>query len=142
MSGLAGDGAEHDPCYTGWFRCFNEGRYYEAHDLLEHLWLRTRDENHLFFKGLIQLAGAFVHLQKQHLRPWHPKDGRRLRPAARLLALAIANLSPYCPQHMALDVAAVCEFAREWLREVEQGNFTENPWRPDVLPEILLTHGS
>ena len=28
-----------DPCYQGYFRCFNEGQYYEAHDVLEHLWL-------------------------------------------------------------------------------------------------------
>ena len=33
--------AEH-PCYVGYFRCWNEQRYYEAHDVLEHLWLRTK----------------------------------------------------------------------------------------------------
>ena len=58
----ADPGLALDPCYQGYFKCFNAGAYYEAHDVLEHLWLRTRDENHLFFKGLIQVAGAFVHL--------------------------------------------------------------------------------
>ena len=53
------------PCYAGYFECFNQGDYYEAHDVLEHLWLECRDENHLYFKGLIQIAGAFVHLKKQ-----------------------------------------------------------------------------
>jgi hypothetical protein len=31
--------------------------------VLEHLWLDCRDSNHLYFKGLIQIAGAFVHLK-------------------------------------------------------------------------------
>src|SRR5438067_657768 len=35
-----------DPHYQGFFQCFNEQRYYEAHDVLEHLWLQNRDENH------------------------------------------------------------------------------------------------
>ena len=62
----------YDPCYLAYFVCFNTQEYYEAHDVLEHLWLQREDENHAFFKGLIQLAGAFVHLKKQNLRPEHP----------------------------------------------------------------------
>ena len=93
-----------DPCYTGYFECFNDQRYYEAHDVLEHLWLQTRDGNYAFYKGLIQLAGGFVHLQKQFLRPDHPKDGRRTRPAVRLFEIAAGNLAPYRPLHMHLDV--------------------------------------
>src|SRR5580700_9769542 len=93
-----------DPRYQGYFTCFNARQYYEAHDVLENLWLERRDEHHLFFKGLIQLAGAFVHLQKQFV---HPKHGRRLRPAVRLFQLAAKNLAPFAPRHLQLDVAAV-----------------------------------
>ena len=64
--------AQH-PCYLGFFRCWNEQRYYEAHDVLEHLWLRTKSEDANYFKGLIQAAGGFVHLQKQHARPTAPE---------------------------------------------------------------------
>ena len=42
------------PCYQGYFRCcFNEGRYYEAHDVLEHLWLGggRADANTPFTRG-------------------------------------------------------------------------------------------
>jgi predicted metal-dependent hydrolase len=52
------------PCYRGFFRCWNEQRYYEAHDVLEHLWLKTTSGDADYFKGLIQAAGGFVHLQK------------------------------------------------------------------------------
>src|ERR1700747_3239468 len=84
--------AEH-PFYQAYFRCWNEQRYYEAHDVLEQLWLNTDSVDDNFFKGLIQAAGAFVHLQKHFEQPLHPKHSRRLRPAVRLLELAQKNLS-------------------------------------------------
>ncbi len=138
VAGLPSEEGGWNPCYTGWFRCFNAGDYYEAHDVLEHLWLQTEGENYAFFKGLIQLAGAFVHLKKQHARPWHSKDGRRIAPAARLFALALANLEDFQPRHMDLDVAAVCTFAREWREALEQSGHTVNPWRPETMPRISL----
>lgn len=129
---------EWHPCYAGWFRCFNAGDYFEAHDVLEHLWLETEGHDHAFFKGLIQLAGAFVHLKKQHARPLHPKDGKRLAPAARLFALAVAHIEPRAPYHMGLDVAAVCRLARKSRDAILRGEYRINPWRPDALPVILL----
>ena len=32
----------HDPRYLGYFACFNDGLYYEAHDVLEDLWLHDK----------------------------------------------------------------------------------------------------
>ena len=139
VDGLTGQEAGLDACYTGWFTCFNRAEYYEAHDVLEHLWLQTRhDGNHAFFKGLIQLAGAFVHLKKQHERPWHPKDGGRLRPAARLFALAFDNLSPFAPEHLRLDVAATCRLCADHIAALESSSFANNPWSPERLPQIEL----
>ena len=143
VAGLTGhreDGL--DPCYTGWFTCFNRAEYYEAHDVLEHLWLQTRDANHAFYKGLIQLAGAYVHLKKQYERPWHPKDGARLRPAARLFALARQNLWAFSPVHLRLDVAATCQLCGERIAELEGSQFGMNPWNPGRLPRIDLMAGS
>lgn len=127
-----------DPCYAGFFQCFNEQRYYEAHDVLEHLWLQRRDENYAYFKGLIQVAGAFVHLQKQFLRPTHAKDGRRLRPAARLFQLATGNLSGYRPRHLHLDVEALCRFCDALAAEITASDFRLNPWNPERAPRLAL----
>ena len=132
-----GSDTELDPHYTGYFACFNAQRYYEAHDVLEDLWLRRRDEHHAFFKGLIQLAGAFVHLQKQSARPEHPKDGRRLHPAVRLFRLALANLDAYRPRHLRLDVAAVCAMCAAFAEEIAASEFTRNPW-PARTPRLVL----
>ena len=127
-----------DPRYQGYFTCFNGRQYYEAHDVLENLWLERRDEHYLFFKGLIQFAGAFVHLQKQYLRPDHPKDGRRLKPAVRLFALGTKNLAPFAPSHLQLDVAALLGLCRALVAEIETGGFLRNPWHPSAAPQIQL----
>jgi predicted metal-dependent hydrolase len=127
-----------DPRYQGYFSCFNAGQYYEAHDVLENLWLETKGDDSLFFKGLIQVAGAFVHLQKQFLHPDHAKHGRRLRPAVRLFALAMANLEPFGPSHLHLDVAQLCQLCRRLAEEVTATNFQRNPWEPARAPQLRL----
>jgi predicted metal-dependent hydrolase len=126
------------PCYQGFFTCFNAQQYYEAHDVLEHLWLQTRGADHAFFKGLIQFAGAFVHLQKQHSHPAHPKHGRRLRPAVRLFALAAANLAAYAPRHLELDVAALLVLGQQHADAITRTGFTVNPWQPATAPHLRL----
>src|SRR5690348_623260 len=71
VSGLAGESASvaadvpiaQHPYYRAFFKCWNEQHYYEAHDVLEQVWLKKKSADDHFFKGLIQAAGAFVHLQ-------------------------------------------------------------------------------
>ena len=129
-----------DPCYQGYFRCFNAGLYYEAHDVLEHLWLANGRQaaNFAFYKGLIQVAGAFVHLKKQAARPDHAKDGRRLRPATRLFGLAMANLAEYGPRHLRLDVDALCALCAAHLAAIAHSDFTRNPWSAADPPRLEL----
>jgi len=63
--------SQHPPHYVGYFKCFNAQQYYDAHDVLEALWLREGKSgyDYRYFKGLIQMAGAFVHLQWHHRAP-------------------------------------------------------------------------
>ena len=133
----ANEAAGLDPCYEGYFTCFNSQRYYEAHDVLEHLWLQARDGNHAFYKGLIQFAGAFVHLQKQFQRPHHPKDGSRARPAVRLFQLAARNLAPYRPLHLHLDVERVWTLSTTLADQITRTGYT-NPWTPESAPTLSL----
>lgn len=124
------------PCYAGYFECFNAGDYYEAHDVLEHLWLDCRDGDRSFYQGLIQIAGAFVHLKKQHARPWHPTDGRRLAPAARLFRLGERRLMEFAPRHLGIDVDCVLGLCREWRGAVEKMEPCVNPWSPGTAPRL------
>ena len=136
VESLGLEGGDFDPCYLGYFGCFNAGEYYEAHDVLEHLWLQGRDENYAFYKGLIQLAGAFVHLQKQRARPHHPKDGTRMRPAVRLFRLAEKNLFAYRPVHLGLDLESVTVMMNRYVDRIIESEYTVNPWHPDQAPVL------
>ena len=129
---------EHHPFYRAYFQCWNERRYYEAHDVLEQLWLNTDSDDDSFFKALIQAAGAFVHLQKNFEHPKHPKHSRRLRPAVRLFELAEKNLSTFTPQHHGLDVAALCQLLRMHSEQIVASNYKTNPWSPVTAPKLKL----
>jgi predicted metal-dependent hydrolase len=124
-------GRDLDAHYLGYFECFNRGLFYEAHDVLEELWLVDRlGADGDFFKGLIQFAGALVQLQKHTLaRP-------RLRPSAALFKLAQANLRKYPARHWRLDLPAVLAELERWLGLLEAGRFELNPLEVHPAPRI------
>ena len=117
-----------DPHYTGFFDSFNQGKYFEAHEVLEHIWLKGKHgPDGALHKGLIQLAGAFVHLQK-----------KRQQPAASLFNLALANLQKYPQIHEQLDVAAVLELIENRLKQLEAHGFNPNAPFVGEAPKIRL----
>jgi hypothetical protein len=126
------------PFYRAFFHCWNEKRYYEAHDVLEQLWLKTKSSDADYFKGLIQAAGAFVHLQKRFEYPLHAKHSKRLSPAVRLFRLAERNLSRFAPRHHGLDVAALCQLLRTWADRIVESDYKSNPWSPKTAPKLHL----
>src|SRR5215831_12436736 len=134
------DVATH-PCYRAFFDCWNERRYYEAHDVLEQLWLKTNSRDSDFFKGLIQAAGAFVHLQKRFEHPSHAKHSRRLPPAVRLFRLGQRNLMNFAPWHHGLDVAGLCQLLSRYADEIVASDYTTNPWSPETAPKLKLAVG-
>jgi predicted metal-dependent hydrolase len=95
----------------------NHQRFHEAHDVLEDLWLLDRrGPNGDFFKGLIQLAGAFVLLQKG-----------RLRAADAVFRLAESKLRNYPRHHESTDLTAVEALITSWRQALEQTAFSSNP---------------
>ncbi len=126
------DGAGVDPRYAGYFALFNRQQFYESHDVLEDLWLADKqgaDGN--FYKGLIQLAGAFVHLQKE-----------RLRPSAALFKLARTNLEKYPSPHHKLALDEVRKLIEQWLLTLESNDFEMNPLTYFPPPQIKLAPAS
>lgn len=117
---------ELSPYYLGYFELFNAQLFYEAHDVLEELWLPLRREPAGdFYKGLIQLAGAFVHLQKN-----------RLGPSVALFKLARTNLKKYPATHEQLDVTNVLRIIENWIEGLETSD--ENPLTGLNVPRIGL----
>jgi predicted metal-dependent hydrolase len=125
-------GQKLDPHYLGYFDCFNRRLFYEAHEVLENLWLKDKyGPNGAYYKGLIQLAGAFVHLQKG-----------RLRPAAALFKLARANLEKYPRVHEHLNLETVGELIQKWLNDLERTHFSLNPMTDTSAPKLKLEGGT
>jgi len=117
-----------DPHYTGYFELFNRQKFFEAHDVLEHIWLKDKHgPNGAFFKGLIQLAGAFVHLQKN-----------RPQPAAALFKLALANLEKYPATHEHLNLQTTVGLICKWLADLERTDFSDNPLTAMNAPKLKL----
>jgi predicted metal-dependent hydrolase len=125
-------GGDLDAHYLAYFVCFNQARFFEAHEVLERLWLADRNgPNHSFYKGMIQLACAFVHLQKD-----------RLRPSAAVFKLARANLHKYPSSHEHLDVAGVLRMIDSWLKRLEACQFSVNPLAAENAPKLCLFPGA
>jgi len=101
--------------YRDFFELFNAGRFFEAHEALESLWLPMRGgADARFYQGLIQVAGAFVHFR-----------GDRRGPGVALLRSGRQHLAGYPATHLGLDVARVRQQVTEWLGRAENGR--QNP---------------
>jgi len=75
---------------------FNAGRFFEAHEAWEAVWLEAPRELRAFYQGLIQVAAAFVHLTRDE----YPGT-------VKLLAEGIGKLEAYPASFMGLDLAAL-----------------------------------
>lgn len=128
--------ARYHPCYLEYFRLFNTRDYYEAHDVLEHIWLDATGERRVFYQALIQFAGAFVHLQHQHREPRHRIHGRRLRPAARLFRRSAELLSNFPAHYEGVAVDKIIAMATNSAFALESSEFVVNSWLPTTAPQI------
>jgi hypothetical protein len=124
-------GQDLDAHYLAYFECFNRQLFFEAHDVLEALWLADKHgPKGAFYKGLIQLAGAFVHLQKN-----------RLRPSAALFRLARENLRTQPGLQDRLGVTGVLAMIDEWVGRLESAGFAINPLSRETTPLLVLQTG-
>jgi predicted metal-dependent hydrolase len=103
------EGDEIDAHYLAYFELFDQHCFFEAHEVLEQLWLpaRTQPEG-AFYKALIQLAGGFVHAQKS-----------RLGPARALFKLSLANLGSYPEIYQGFAVGSLRRLLAQWLLRLE-----------------------
>jgi len=79
--------------YLAFIELFNQGKFFQAHEVLEHLWRREHGGDRDFYQGLIQIAAVFVHVQKQ------TPDG-----AQKMFSSASAYLKKYLPVYKRLNV--------------------------------------
>jgi predicted metal-dependent hydrolase len=84
---------------------FNGKEFYEAHEVLEQLWLETDGEDKNFYKGLIQCAVALAHLQR----------GNR-KGADKVCGTACVYLDRYPAEHLGIKNEALVQQMREFFQ--------------------------
>src|SRR4051794_40036036 len=82
---------------------FNEGAYFECHEMLEELWTAERGSDRLFLQSLIHFSVAFHHYGRNNI------DGAR-----RQLRKALKKLAGYLPAHAGMDTLALYQDGVQW----------------------------
>lgn len=109
-------------------RLFDEARYEEAHEELEHVWLASEGGDADFFKGLIQAAICLHHFQRGNLA-----GARRLYSGHR------RYLGAYLPRHRAVDVEAFLADMQAFLRPVLRATADARvPFERDRRPRLRI----
>jgi len=98
----------HDPIEEG-LRLFNEGYFFEAHEVLEDVWHRERGEPRLFLQGLIQVCAGFHHYQSGNLRG-----------AMALLARGIEKIRRYPERYLGFDTRRLVSDLEDARRRIER----------------------
>jgi uncharacterized protein len=74
-------------------RLFNQGRWFEAHEVLEDAWRAEPTDLRRLYQGLIQVGVGLLHARRGNLRG-----------ALAVLDRGLANLEPFAPHRMGVDV--------------------------------------
>lgn len=104
------------------------GRYFEAHECLEHVWHAAPRDDRDLWQGVIQLAVAAVHLQRGN------PDG-----AIALLGRARERLGRYPEVHRGVDVAAARRYCVDASDALASGTTPAMPPFPATPDGVWFT---
>lgn len=118
--------AERWPAVLKGVEEYNDGFFFEAHEIWEDVWYQSPLPARTFLQGLIQLAAAFVHLVR------HEYPG-----TVGLLEAALAKLTPFAPAYEGFDVARLVAEARRAREELlALGPERFDAWDRAGIPQV------
>jgi len=100
---------------------FNAQRFWDAHEAWEEPWLTATGEERQFLQGLIQLAAAYVHVQRGTFRG-----------GVRLFDSAFEKLEPFPDGYHGVGRAGAVEAARRHRAQIARGEGID----PGELPKL------
>lgn len=109
---------------------FNEGRFWEAHESWETLWLESSQPEKTFLQGLIQLTAAFHHFQRGTLSG-----------GVRLVDSAVVKLRDFPGNYLDVDRGRAVEAGLQARGEAAArlaGNRGEEPLPAEYLSDLRL----
>ena len=115
---------QYDPHYLQFFECWNQRRFWDCHEVLEHVWLDATGQDRLFYQGLIQGASAFVHLEKMSTGP-----------ASKLLAAGLEKLDGLPPRYMGFALREFVDLLETWQAKLKINEaLGDLKFSPGMLP--------
>ena len=102
----------HDPdaLFSLGLRQFNTRRFWHSHESWEAIWLTAPEPDKTFLQGIIQIAAAFYHHQKQN------HEGMRS-----LLRRGLAKTEQFPAGYRGLHLEPLRRAVREWLAADARG---------------------
>jgi len=100
---------------------FNAGRFFEAHETWEEIWLLAAEPERTFLQGMIQVAAGFHHYARGNSAG-----------ALSLLQAALEKLAQFPDDHRGIRLAAVRESARWWVNQLGRGERPGMDWLPHI----------
>tara|TARA_B100000482_G_scaffold185653_1_gene162523 strand:+ start:1504 stop:1869 length:366 start_codon:yes stop_codon:yes gene_type:complete len=97
-----------DPRFQKAVQLFNDGEWYDAHDVFEELWHETANPHRRCLQGVLQVAVAQLHLQR---------DNRR--GATILFGEALGRLKRPGTPELGLDIEGLCTCVEQRLRSLQ-----------------------
>ena len=101
---------------------FNTGRFFDAHETWEEVWLRSPEPDKTFLQGIIQIAAAFHHYSRGNARGAHS-----------LLQAGLARLARFPDAHCGIALGALRAESQAWAAALAGGQ-TPGPEVP--VPRI------
>jgi len=105
-------------------RLFNSKKYFETHEVLEEVWLKTKGKDKIFLHGLIQIAAAFHH----HTRS-NPAGFRSL------LEKGLKKLESFEENEEGIDLGDLRKQLQPWQDHLKATHHTSDLLCPP-LPQI------
>jgi predicted metal-dependent hydrolase len=112
------DSHDKDRIFRKGLEDFNSGRFFEAHERWEEVWLQTLDPEKMFLQGLIQVAAAFHHYSRSN------RQGTR-----NLLQAGLIKIERFPQAHRGLALEPLRVTVRRWLAALEGG---EDPAKEEI----------
>jgi uncharacterized protein len=104
---------------------FNTGRFFDAHETWEEVWLRSPEPEKTFLQGIIQIAAAFHHFSRGNARG-----------TQNLLRAGLARLARFPDAHRGIELATLRAQVGTWAAALAAG---QTPAAEPPLPQIKFT---
>ena len=117
----------YDPRYLQGIAQFNDGRFFEAHELWEGVWMECVGEPRKFYQGLIQVAVCLHHFGNGNTRG-----------ARKLFFSSTRYLNQYAPWYGGVDLSRLLHDMRQCLAQVvaSDESVPEAKLDPNLVPRI------